>query len=172
MLTGTLKQLSLLHIVSLCFLTSNLCWNKVSFLFLEELQSTGCWGQLECVGCGMLFILLTLRKQQMGDYFIKSESMYGISQMLTTWSALLGHEEPIPVCPLFKILVHKCSFHQIAELLIHICLVLLMDKGDALLKRRKQQLRAFHIILSTFWCIYKHITEFAVTLFQVLWCML
>lgn len=63
----------------------------------------------------------------MGKYFIKSESMYGISQMLTTWSALLGHEELIPVCPLFKILVHKYSFHQIAELLIHICLVLLME---------------------------------------------
>lgn len=44
----------------------------------------GFWGQLECVGCGMLFILLTLRKQQMGDYFIKSESMHGVFQMLTT----------------------------------------------------------------------------------------
>lgn len=124
--------------------------SKVSFLFLEELQSTGCWGQLECVGCGMLFILLTLRKKQMGEYFIKSESMYGISQMLTTWSVLLGHEEPVPVCPLFKILVHMYSFHQIAELLIHICPVLLMEQGRWALKKKKKQLRAFHIILSTF----------------------
>lgn len=118
-------------------------YSKVSFLFLAELQSTGCWGQLECVGCGMLFILLTLRKQQMGDYFIKSESMYGIFQMLTTWSPLLWHEEPIPVCPLFKILVHKCSFHQIAELLIHICLVLLMEEGTWAFKKKKTITESF-----------------------------
>lgn len=91
----------------------------------------------------MLFILLTLRKQQMGDYFIKSESMYGTSQMLTTWSALLGHEEPTPVCPLFKILVHKCSFHQIAELLIHICLVLLIEEGRWALKKKKTTTESF-----------------------------